>query len=225
MPKREPFPLAWPDGWTRWPANDRRKSKFGYKASGQVSLSGALMFLRDELSRLGAANLVITSDLPTRNDGLPYADGRATDPGIAVWFLLPDARGAMQERVFACDKWRSPAENMQAIALSIEAMRGLDRWGAGDIVSRAFAGFNALPPGDGGTPPQQPAKRSWREVLNMTGGIMSSLSPADQVAIAKTRHRDAIKQAHPDVGGSHERASELNTALAEAEAELGTTGG
>src|SRR5690348_12280774 len=122
MSKREPFPLQWPDGWKRWPPDDRRRSKFGFKSSGQVSLSNALFFLRAELDRLGTANAVITSDLPTRNDGLPYADGRATDPGIAVWFMLPDERGNMQERVFACDKWRSPAENMQAIAMSIEAM-------------------------------------------------------------------------------------------------------
>jgi hypothetical protein len=110
---------------------------------------------------------------------------------------------------------------MQAIAKSIEAMRGLDRWGVGDIVSRAFSGFNALPPGssDGeATAPQQPVKRSWREVFGMTA--FETLAPPDLLAIARSRHRAAIKIAHPDAGGSHEAAAELNAALADAEQEL-----
>lgn len=217
---REPFPLQWPESWARTPQDERRKSKFGHRGSGQVSLSGALYFLREELSRLGAANAVITSDLPTRNDGLPYADGRATDPGIAVWFMLPDDRGQMQERVFACDKWRTPAENMQAIALSIEAMRGLDRWGAGDVVARAFAGFNALPPGSGDEHAPPPKKRPWRRVFDIATNLNDVLTKDDLLALVRSRHRMQIKAAHPDAGGSHELAAELNAALSEAEAEL-----
>jgi hypothetical protein len=220
---RQPFPLQWPDGWTRTPARDRTRSRFGHRSSGQVSFSGARQALLDELSRLGAANVVITSDLPTRNDGLPYASGRAEDPGIAVWFILADARGNNQERVLPCDKWPTHAENMQAIAKSVEAMRGLDRWGVGDVVTRAFAGFNALPPGSGDgepTAPQQPAKRSWREIFGMTA--FETLAAPDLLAIARSRHRAAIKIAHPDAGGSHDDAAELNAALAEAEQELGS---
>lgn len=215
--KREPFPLQWPEGWKRTPQHSRSKSKFGHKGSGQVSLSNALFFLREELDRLKARNAVITSDLPTRNDGLPYADGRATDPGIAVWFVLDG-----HERVFACDKWRSAAENMQSIALSIEAMRGLTRWGASDIVTRAFTGFSALPPGSGaeenvGTPP--PRKRDWREVFNV-GESLRGLPPSDLLAVIKSRHRDRIRTAHPDAGGNVTEAAELNAALTEAESEL-----
>jgi hypothetical protein len=221
---REPFPLQWPDGWKRTPADERRRSNFGYRSTGQVSFSGARQHLLDELARLGAANVVITSDLPTRHDGLPYANGRAEDPGIAVWFAFPNTvSGRVEERVFACDKWRSHAENMQAIAKSIEAMRGLDRWGAGDVVARAFAGFNALPAGDGtevGAAPPPPRKRSWREVLGMYFAS-ESIPIEDQLVVARARHRNLIKQAHPDAGGSHELAAEINAALAEAERELG----
>jgi len=42
----------------------------------------------------------------------------------------------------------------------------------------------------------------------------------DRLATVKTRHRDLIKKAHPDAGGSHEIAAELNAATAEAEREL-----
>jgi hypothetical protein len=34
--KREPFPLAWPDGWKRTSQIDRTRSRFGFR--GQVNL-------------------------------------------------------------------------------------------------------------------------------------------------------------------------------------------
>jgi hypothetical protein len=215
--KRDPFPLQWPDGWKRTKSAFRLRSKFGFRNSGQVSFSNARGDLLAELDRLGAANVVITSDLPTRNDGLPYANGRSDDPGIAVWFVLD-----RKERVFACDKWRTHAENMQAIALSIEAMRGLERWGAGDVITRAFAGFAALPPGGESFVADSPPAtvvRKWQEVFEV-GALVDVVAPADLLAIVKARHRDKIKQHHPDLGGDAQIAIELNAALAEAESEL-----
>lgn len=223
MAKRDPFPLQWPEGWKRTRPDYRTRSKFGFKQSGDIPFGHARNELLAELDRLGAANVVITSDLPTRLDGLPYANGRSDDPGVAVWFVL--ARNQRwEERVFACDKWRSHAENMWAIAKSIEAMRGLDRWGTGDVVQRAFAGFAALPAGgetsDG--QPQQPATvvRTWQEVFEVTP-LIGIVAPPDLLAIVKARHRDKIKQHHPDLGGDAQIAVELNAALAEAERELG----
>lgn len=219
--KREPFPLDWPDGWKRAKPDERTKSKFGPKQSGQVSFSVARQFMLDELERLGAANVVLTSDLPVRNDGLPYAtSSRTNDPGVAVWFLLGDATGTHQERVFACDRWRTHAENMYAIGLTIEAMRGLERWGAGDVVQRAFTGFAALPPGPSGTIPPARPKKPWRGVLPGPWHV-EGISNDELLVLAKAAHRRLIAAAHPDAGGTHELAAELNAALAEAEAELG----
>lgn len=215
--KREPYPLQWPGGWKRTQPRHRLRSRFGFRGSGQVSFANARRDVLLELERLGAANVVITSDLPTRGDGLPYANGRADDAGIAVWFVL-----RKQERVFACDKWRSHAENLLAIALSIEAMRGLERWGAGDVVTRAFSGFAALPAGGDTSVEQEPALvvRSWQEVFEV-GALVDVVSQADLLAIVKARHRDKIKQCHPDLGGDAQIAIELNAALSEAERELG----
>lgn len=225
MARREPFPLQWPEGYKRTRAADRSKSRFGFRGSGQVSLVSARNHLLDELSRLGAVNVVMTSDLPVRNDGLPYANGRSDDPGVAVWFVLPDARGNSRTTVFACDRWRSHAENMMAIAKSVEAMRGLDRWGMADVVERTMGGFTALPSGE----PAAPAKKPWRDVLFAGDILFSPGSPAlppglgrgDLLVLAKHRHRALIKQHHPDVGGSAELAAEINAALADAEQELG----
>lgn len=219
MAKRDPFPLQWPDGFARTRSDARLRSRFGVR--GQVSFSAARQDLLLELGRLGAANVVLTTDLPVRHDGLPYASGSRApaDPGVAVWFVLADARGNNQERVFACDRWLSHAENMQAIAKSIEAMRGLDRWGMADVVERVMGGFSALPPGDGSEhiPAAALRKRSWREVL---GGEWPALDPFELLVLAKSRHRRLIQDHHPDRGGSADLAAELNVALAEAEQEL-----
>jgi hypothetical protein len=208
MPRR-PYPLQWPAGRTRTKADERKRSGFGgqwYDGKKVVSPYETAKQLLAELKKLGAGHVVITSQLPTRHDGLPYSDGRCDDPGIAVWFTH---RG--HERVFACDRWRTPGENIRAITLSVEAMRGLERWGMADVVEQAFAGFAALPPG-------APAKRAWRDVLEM--GNHHMLEPSDQLAIAKARHRKLIAEAHPDAGGDPARAAEINAALDEAETEL-----
>jgi hypothetical protein len=205
---RAPFPLQWPEGWKRTPSITRMTSRFG------LGLAESRDHLRLELERLAAVNAMITSNLPIRSDGLPYANGRCDDPGIAVWFFLPN-NGRFEERVFACDRWLSPAENMRAIGKTIEAMRGLDRWGASEVAERAMRGFAALPPGSSGSMPTGP--RPWREVL---GGTWPELDKLELLAIAKSRHRKLIAEAHPDAGGDVDRAAELNVAIAAAEAEL-----
>lgn len=203
--RRHPFPLQWPEGWSR--TARRRPSQFN---TGFATARDALFH---ELVLLGGvANAVITSDMPLRLDGLPHATGSCADPGIAVYWMKDGA-----EQVMACDRWLTPAENLQAVRKSIEAIRGLGRWGASDLVRRAFSGFTALPPGSSGTIDSAPVVRSWREVL---GGFPTELGRDDLLALAKARHRKLIKDAHPDAGGDAAVAAELNAAIESAEREL-----
>ncbi len=197
---REPFPLQWPDNWPRVLPKDRKESRF------VTGMARALKEVHHELDLLGACNVVITSDLPRRSNGMPY--GESADNGIAVWFVWRDV-----ERVMASDCWRRPAENLHAIALSIQAIRGLERWGAHDIMVRAFQGFAALPSGE------PPILRPWWKVLCIQRDVMEE--PLATLARARRSHRILMKAAHPDrEGGSHDLASELNVALREAIAEL-----
>lgn len=137
-------------------------------------------------------------DLELRRDGLPYANQREpTDKGVAVYF---EWKG--QPRVFACDRWDRIKDNIRAQEKTIEAIRGIERWGASDMLERAFTGFTALPaPG---------AKRSWREVL---GFDRTSNPDREGIELA---FRSKAKRAHPDAGGSTEAMAELNAARAEA---------
>lgn len=75
------FPLQWPDGWPRTPEAKQRRSAF------RTTEAGALRNLQDELTRLNAASPVISSNIPLRRDGQPYASyGRISDPGVAVYW-------------------------------------------------------------------------------------------------------------------------------------------
>lgn len=201
--KREPYPLQWPEGWKRSTWASRQRSQFEPRFT--EDRDTIIRWLEKRGSRV-----VITSNLPTRQDGLPYY-ASTDDPGIAVWWV---EKG--NERVVACDRWMRADENLRAILKTLEAMRGLDRWGATEMAERAFAGFAALPPGSSGSMPTGP--RPWREVL---GGTWPEMDRAELLAIAKTRFQKLIAVAHPDAGGDTERAAELNVAYEAAVQELG----
>jgi DnaJ-domain-containing protein 1 len=101
---------------------------------------------------------------------------------------------------FACDRWQKIEHNMQAIAKTIEALRGIARWGTGDMLEAAFTGFTALPaPG---------ALREWWEVLG-------TVRTANQDEI-KAAYRRLASEHHPDRGGSAQRMVEINEAYRKA---------
>lgn len=197
---REPFPLQWPSTWKR--TASRSRPKFGTNFTTD----------RDTIYRWLAkrgSNAVITSNLPLTNAGKPIS-ASCDDPAIAVWWV---ERG--HERVIACDRWITVGHNLHAIMLSLEALRGLERWGASEMVDRAFAGFAALPAG----PAETTGPRPWREVI---GGMWpAGLASSEVLTIAKARYREAMLGAHPDRAGSTARAAELNLAMEAAKAELG----
>lgn len=186
----EAFPLQWPNGRPR--ARRRERSRFS------VTFAKARDELFRELSLMGARLPVLSTNVPLRRDGLPYANQpEPSDPGVAVYFQWKDRQVA-----FACDRWDRVRDNVQAVRHTIAALRGLDRWGTGDMVEAAFRGFEALPPPSSG----------WRSIL----GLPASTS-LDEV---EARYRAMAKAAHPDAGGDAERMAALNGAIRAARQEL-----
>jgi hypothetical protein len=211
----EAYPLTWPAGVKRsdyW----RKANFFGTRTGQQIQA------VLDELRKLGARNVVISSNMPVRPDGIPYADGPQQpngDPGVAVYWSVSMSVGGEWRLVpycMPCDKWNRIADNLHAIALSINAMRGLDRWGA-VTVEQAFAGFAELPPGQ---TEAAPAARPWRDVI---GGPWPELPPDELLDLVRGRYRRSMKLVHPDIAGPAGAAvsAELNVAMEEAERELG----
>ncbi len=187
------FPLAWPMGVQR--TKSRSTSRFGDK-----SVYVAYRALKDELSRLNATYVVVSTNIPLKANGEPYSDpGRMPDPGAAVYFRLKD-----KSYCLPCDRWLGVEENLYAIAKHIEAMRGMERWGVGSI-EQTFAGFRELPSfaGEG---------EDWRTVL----GLGNNATP-EQV---KQAHRLAAIAFHPDKGGSVDAMARINLARDRALKEL-----
>jgi hypothetical protein len=193
-------PLCWPIGWTRTERSRRKNSRY------EVSFANARDDLLHSLRLLGATEAVISSNVPTRQDGLPYSDySEPTDSGIAVYWVQKD-----KPQVMACDCWRTVRENVRAVGLALEAMRALERSGASQIFERAFIGFAALPAS---------TKRPWRVVLEIDGQVpWKNGGPKDYIDY---QYRALAKLRHPDRGGSHEAMAELNAAKTEAYKELG----
>lgn len=192
----EAYPLQWPHGRARTESCRREQAKF------DVTLGRARDNIIREVNLLTGGRcgpdpqLVLSTNLALRRDGLPLASQRTPDdPGVAVYFLYKK-----RSMSFACDRWTKVEHNMQAIAKTIEALRGIARWGTGDMLEAAFTGFAALPaPG---------AKREWWEVL----GVQSGASLEE----IKAAYRRLASLNHPDRGGDPARMTEINRAFEEA---------
>jgi hypothetical protein len=182
------YPLQWPEGWPR--TERPKRSRF------DVSLPRARDELLNEIRLMGGRYPVISSNLATRRDGLPYANQKEpSDKGVAVYFQ--DRHG--RPKVFACDRWDQVADNIRAIGKTLESLRGIERWGVTEAMERAFAGFDALPP-----------PKSWRDFF---GDVQTRED-------LKRRYREQAKKMHPDSGGSEAAMAELNAHYQEAEREL-----
>lgn len=158
--------------------------------------------LSDELERLEARNIILSSNLERRLDGQPRSNQQMPDdPGVACYFTRNK-----QPMVLACDAWIEPAGNIAAIAGHIECIRAMDRYGVGTL-DRVFTGYAALPA------PGTTANRPWWRVLGLDGPITGDTA----LPHCEFLYRKLAKERHPDAPtGSTYMMAELNEAIAEA---------
>lgn len=191
----EAYPLYWPEGWKRTLLGQRIYSKF------KTGFGAAREKLFAEISRMGGKNPVLSTNVPLRNDGMPRANmPEPGDRGVAVYFTYKG-----REMCFACDKFINVRDNIYSIALTIEAIRGIERWGASDMMERAFKGFTALP---------EKASSPWRDVLKFGHDAKVTVDDID------SRFRELVLKHHPDHGGTPEEFQRIVEARHQAKAEL-----
>lgn len=184
------YPLQWPPGWPRKPGYARRMATFqngGRELSVIDGVNRVLDALR--LMKITRDDVVISTDIPTRLDGLPRSDRTGGDPGAAVYW-----RKGKQTRCMAIDRYQRTADNLAAIAATLEAMRAIERHGGAEILDRAFTGFTALP-----------APEQWFQVLGV-----SAHATREQI---ETAYRTLAMKHHPDrPGGDAGEMSRINMA-------------
>lgn len=202
-------PLVWTG--PRTPA-DQRRSIF------KAGWSDTIDKLDTEIYYLSGSELVLEADFreqDLRIDGLPRANARQPEfPGIKISFNTPRL-GRLE---YATDTHTFWQHNVRAIALSLEALRAVDRYGT-TSGRQQYTGFKAI----GSAPSSLDSRRQAATfIAEHSAAVGTSISrEADTILAAPdmaiTAARRAAKRLHPDAGGS----AELFRQLQEAKAVLG----
>jgi hypothetical protein len=182
---------TWPGELT--PASERRTSPF------RAGLTDTLKVLRREIYELvdtrqqqdSAEVLVAIPAGGWRLDGRPRADARAEHPGVI--FSLDSKHGHLS---YPCDRFTTWQDNLRAVALALEALRKVDRYG---VTKRGeqYRGFLAIEAtaAPAGFATEGDAIAFLRSLVGDVGVIgVSALPPAGLL-------RRAQRAAHPDRGG------------------------
>lgn len=191
-------PTSWPQALTR----GRRSPQF------RSPLSATLDLLGTELEAIKAKDIVIETAHKARdirNDGWPRADARVPDfPGVILSFdsthgplrYLTDTFEAGSYYVSGKGSVRIQGweANLRAIALSLEALRAVDRYGVSKR-GEQYRGWGALPSGM----PMGPAMTI--DAALRLFGWEDPLKPPRHKYEVNGRFRDLSKKAHPDHGG------------------------
>lgn len=175
--------LTWPDVKPR--TSSRRSSAFY-----NTEIDKCEHQVRHEIERLRPLDYVISRNRLRSLVG---------DPGVALWWV---DRKTKDLRVLAADRFIHMACNLRALALTLAAMRALDRWGVYTIEQAVEGARIALPP------PEGHKKRQWWEVLECPSNI--------PLEFVEMKYQRLAREAHPDLGGTAERMAELSDAIAAA---------
>lgn len=157
--------------------------------------------LARELRALDAERVVLEvalSETRIRADGLPRSDARPEIPAVRISF---DSRwGPLRYETGEYRRWE---DNLRGVALSMEALRAVDRYGVSKR-GEQYRGWRALPMSTG-----DPRDRvvSTDDAIRVIHEVVGDRYDVDDVegAFREEAIREALRATHPDRGGDHER--------------------
>lgn len=194
-------PLEWTGPST--PHHRRRDSQF------KATYPATLELLFSEAEKLGGKHLALQVDIAERDirtDDLPRANARyGTHPGVIISF---ESRfGPLRYATDTFNEWQA---NLRAIALSLEALRAVDRYGVSKR-GEQYTGWKALPAGNGVHLTHFATADEALRWMRGTGrgfigeGLDSHADPRDL-------YRMLAKRLHPDTGGDPSEWDKLDAA-------------
>jgi hypothetical protein len=195
---------------TKWPGvptphTARIESPFFAKYAATLNL------LEYELGKLGAQNITIQAQLTLEqigNDRWPKPGITFKGPAVIVSF-----RSSVDEAEYSypCDTFLGWQSNLRAIALALEALRKIDRYGVAKR-GEQYQGFRALPPGSPAGRQMSPEEAA-EFIATKVPGVDSHVLATDQQMFEMVL-KLAQKRVHPDTGGSNESFARLQEAAA-----------
>lgn len=192
------------DHWDGAETRSRQSSNF------KASYSTTLALLERELDMLRARHPVLMVDGTEddcRLDGQLRASARLRSPRVILAF--ESKHGPLK---YPCDRFTFWQDNLRAIALALEALRKVERYG---VTSRGeqYTGWRQLPAGSVELGASLTRQDAWDTLIDLgTGlGYPPNVEAATDEMIADL-YRMAAKLHHPDTGGDGETFNRANRA-------------
>lgn len=127
--------------WPHKPTQQRQNARF------DTPWGRTLNLLFNEVEKLGGSEITFgvgLTEADIRQDGQPRANARArSHPGIEISFDTT----SFGRQTYATDLYFDWQDNVRAVALSLEALRAVERWGVSK--GRQYTGFALLQAGPG----------------------------------------------------------------------------
>lgn len=196
-----PLP-AWPHPVTR----NRRWHPFS------ASWTSTLTLLVREITHLRGRSIILAAgfrEQDLRLDGWPRS-GIPEPPHPGVELSFDSVHGRLVYATDVCAHWQ---DNVRSLALGLESLRAVDRFGISQK-GEQYAGWKALPSGGG----LATAEDAWKILVDAHGGglnLWGEWPPADPEGdVLERLYRAASLNTHPDVdGGSAERFVQVKAAF------------
>lgn len=180
--------------WPGEPTKSRQRSRFDSPWGSTMGL------LADELRHLSAREILlqiaITKD-DLRLDGWVRANAYPSHPGVILTF---ESKKIGRTLSYPCDTFDDWKANVRAIALALEALRKVERYG---VTRRGeqYQGWAQLPPA-GGSSSTMTAQVAARVLVDAArNGTTAEVILRDRDAFLEA-YRKAAKRTHPDAGGN-----------------------
>lgn len=160
----------------RWPYPEQKHRPATY----QSTYSATLQKLEYEIERMRGSELIIgvvTDPTQIRLDGRMRADAKVGHPGVEVSFEVPSGERLVFHTDVHSGYVNSWQDNLRAIALGLEALRAVSRYGITTGLGEQYAGFLKLETG-------QPSPDRGRALVEEAGSV-----------------KQALMRHHPDQGG------------------------
>lgn len=179
----------------------------GEKARFRASYGNTLRLLDRELAKLDARNVIMQAGFKPehlRNDGWPRSGVPRQHEAVVLSFTT--GRGV--ECSFPCSTFDTFDDNVRAIAMTLEALRAIDRYGV-SLGGEQYTGWAQIAAPGESEPTTREEAAIW---LAAVAGVPKDYI-LDSAEACDEAYRKAARKMHPDSGGNHDDFVELQRCM------------